>query len=81
VRGGLAVKSAGGVFSGGDALAMLQAGASSVELYSGFIYRGWAVAGKINRELLGLLGPRRVPDLRRASADPELLIAGAAPTE
>jgi len=79
VHGGLAVKSAGGVFSGADALALMQVGASSVELYSGFIYRGWDIAGKINRELLGLLGPRGVRDLRRASADPELLIAGAAP--
>ncbi len=79
VHGSLAVKSAGGAFGGGDALALLQAGASSVELYSGFIYRGWDVAGKINRELLGLLGPRSVRDLRRASADPELLVAGAAP--
>src|SRR5207248_1594201 len=79
VHGGLPVKAAGGVFSGGEALALLQAGASSVELYSGFIYRGWDVAGKINRELLGLLGPRSVRDLATASAAAELQAAGAAP--
>jgi dihydroorotate dehydrogenase len=79
VHGGLAVKSAGGVFNGADALALLQAGASTVELYSGFIYRGWNIAGTINRELLGLLGPRGVHDLGSASASAELQVAGAAP--
>jgi dihydroorotate dehydrogenase len=78
VRGGLAVKSAGGVFNGADALIMLQAGASTVELYSGFIYRGWDVAGKINRELLQLLGPRGVRDLASASAATEQRAASAA---
>ena len=51
-KGRLAVKGAGGVFTGGDAIAMLEAGASTVELYSAFIYRGWNVAGHVNRELL-----------------------------
>jgi dihydroorotate dehydrogenase (fumarate)/dihydroorotate dehydrogenase len=56
--GRLAIKGAGGVFTGADALRMLEAGATSVELYSAFIYRGWEVAGRIKRELLALLRER-----------------------
>jgi dihydroorotate dehydrogenase len=61
--GRLAIKAAGGVFSGADALRLLQAGATTVEVYSAFIYRGWDVAGRINRELLDLLEGRRVADV------------------
>jgi dihydroorotate dehydrogenase len=50
--GRLAIKAAGGVFSGADALTLLQAGATTVEVYSAFIYRGWDVAGRLNAELV-----------------------------
>jgi dihydroorotate dehydrogenase len=63
-RGRLAIKAAGGVSTGADALAMLRAGAQAVELYSAFIYRGWDVAGKINRELAALLAEN--PETRAA---------------
>jgi len=63
--GGLVVRAAGGVFSGEDALRMLEAGATSVEVYSAFIYRGWGVAGLIKRELIAALGSRGVATLRR----------------
>ena len=36
----------GGVMSGADAAAKAQAGASLVQLYSGFIYRGPALIGE-----------------------------------
>ena len=62
--GRLAIKASGGVFNGEDALRLLEAGATTVELYSAFIYHGWEVAGRINRELLRHLGQRRVPELR-----------------
>src|SRR5579859_4477743 len=52
---GMVVRAAGGVFSGADALCMLEAGATAVEVYSAFIYRGWGAAGAINRELSQLL--------------------------
>jgi dihydroorotate dehydrogenase len=52
VGGRLAIKAAGGVFRGADAHTLLQAGATTVEVYSAFIYRGWDVAGGLNRELL-----------------------------
>lgn len=63
-RGRLAIKSAGGVFTGTDAAELLQAGADTVELYSAFIYRGWDVAGRIKRELLDLLLKRGISSTR-----------------
>jgi dihydroorotate dehydrogenase (fumarate)/dihydroorotate dehydrogenase len=59
-RGRIAIKGNGGVFSGADVRAMLQAGATCVDLYSAFIYQGWGIARSINRELLaGLDGAAR----------------------
>jgi dihydroorotate dehydrogenase len=69
-RGRLAIKAAGGVFTGADAAELLRAGATTVELYTAFIYRGWDVAGRIKRELLALLrqqGLSSVGDLRPAT--------------
>ena len=51
-RGRIAIKGNGGVSSGADAVALLRAGATCVDLYSAFIYQGWAIARRINRELL-----------------------------
>jgi dihydroorotate dehydrogenase (fumarate)/dihydroorotate dehydrogenase len=67
--GRLAIKAAGGVFDGRDAFRFLEHGATAVELYSGFVYRGWAVARKIARELIAELDTRhlaRVGDIQRA---------------
>jgi dihydroorotate dehydrogenase len=75
-KGRLAIKASGGVFSGRDAQRFLDAGATTVELYSGFIYRGPMVAASIARELAQLRraavgaptpsapAPRRLPDSR-----------------
>jgi dihydroorotate dehydrogenase len=52
--GRLAIKASGGVFTGADAAAMLRAGATTVEVYSSFVFEGPRVATKINRELLRL---------------------------
>lgn len=71
--GRLVVRAAGGVFTGGQALRMLEAGATTVEVYSAFIYRGWGVAGDLKRELLQALAARRlssVRDARSAAAAP-----------
>jgi dihydroorotate dehydrogenase len=51
-RGRIPIKGNGGVSSGADVIAMLRAGATCVDLYSAFIYQGWAIARRINRELL-----------------------------
>jgi dihydroorotate dehydrogenase len=45
----------GGVSSGRDAYDKIRAGASLVQLYTGLIYEGPAIAHSINRELLDLL--------------------------
>jgi dihydroorotate dehydrogenase (fumarate)/dihydroorotate dehydrogenase len=60
----LIVRAAGGVFTGGQALRMLEAGAACVEVYSAFIYRGWGVAGDLKRELLQALASRRLASVR-----------------
>ena len=40
LKGKLPVIASGGVMSGDDAVVKMQAGASLVQLYSGFVYRG-----------------------------------------
>jgi dihydroorotate dehydrogenase len=62
-RGRIAIKSNGGIFSGADAFAVLSAGASSVELLSGFVYEGWGVAAKINHELLAIMDSHKIQDI------------------
>ncbi|MGH2365553.1 MAG: quinone-dependent dihydroorotate dehydrogenase [Chloroflexota bacterium] len=53
--GRLPIIGAGGVFTVADALEKLRAGASLVQLYTGFIYQGPTVARDINRGLLRYL--------------------------
>lgn len=54
----LAFIGAGGVFTAEDALAKLLAGASLVQLYSGFAYQGPAMLPKLKTELAALLRAR-----------------------
>jgi dihydroorotate dehydrogenase len=54
-RGRLALVGAGGVSSGTEALAKLRAGASLVQLYTGFAYEGPAIVARLKRELLAAL--------------------------
>jgi dihydroorotate dehydrogenase len=54
-RGRIPIKGNGGVSTGADVHAMLAAGATCVDLYSAFVYRGWSVARKINREFLAAM--------------------------
>jgi dihydroorotate dehydrogenase len=49
---GLTIKASGGVMNGRDATRLLEAGATTVEVYSAFIFRGPRVAHRICRELL-----------------------------
>ena len=62
-EGRLAIKAGGGAFTGDDVLALLRAGATAVELYSAFIYRGPGVAAALNRELLAAMDQAGVPSL------------------
>lgn len=45
--------SVGGIMSADDAIEKLQAGASLIQVYTGFIYEGPALVKKINKALLG----------------------------
>jgi dihydroorotate dehydrogenase len=72
VGGAMAIKAAGGVFSGADAVTMLRAGASTVEVYSAFVYRGWGVAHELSSQLsreLDRSGAASVADLAAASTE------------
>ena len=51
-RGKLPIIGVGGIMSGEQALQMFQAGASLVEIYSGFIYEGPSLVKEINRTIL-----------------------------
>jgi dihydroorotate dehydrogenase len=51
--GALPVNACGGIFTAADARACLEAGASTVQVYTGLIYEGPAIAGRIARGLLG----------------------------
>ena len=72
-RGRIPIKANGGIRSGDDVLAMLRAGATCVDLYSAFIYRGWSVARRINTELAALLRQQH------AAAHATDAVAGARP--
>lgn len=78
--GRLAIKGSGGVSTGTDARAMISAGATTVEVYSSFVYRGWAVARKLNAELLRSLDEDRITSvaaLRAGLAPRAAEMAGA----
>ena len=62
-RGRIPIKGNGGVSSGADVITMLRAGATCVDLYSAFIYQGWAIARRINRELLESLEAAALPSV------------------
>lgn len=53
--GRLVLVACGGVFSGRDALAKIRAGASLVQLYTGFVYHGPAIVPRIKAELVSAL--------------------------
>ncbi len=54
-EGRLPLVGVGGIASGADAYTKIRAGASLVQLYTGLVYEGPGVVGRIKRELAGLL--------------------------
>ena len=54
-NGKLPIIGVGGILKPSDAIEKLQAGASLVQVYTGFIYNGPSFAHKINNELLKTL--------------------------
>ena len=64
-RGRLVLIGAGGIFDAKDALTKIEAGASLVQLYTGFAYQGPALIPRMKRELAAALkkaGYARVQD-------------------
>lgn len=53
--GAVPIVGVGGIFSAADAWAMITAGASLVQVYTGFVYEGPGLPRRINRGLLALL--------------------------
>ena len=45
----------GGIFTGADALAKIEAGANLLQIYTALVYEGPPVVGRIKRELAGLM--------------------------
>ena len=62
--GRIPIRAAGGVSSGQDAAALLEAGATAVELYSAFIFRGPGVAADVLRGLVAELDEGRAGTVR-----------------
>jgi dihydroorotate dehydrogenase len=56
----------GGIFDGADAYEKIRAGASLVQVYSGFIYRGPGTPRRIARELSALLAKDGFGNVREA---------------
>lgn len=54
-QGKIPIIGVGGIFTAEDALEKLKAGASLVQVYTGFVYQGPAIAKKINRAILNNL--------------------------
>lgn len=54
-KGQMPIIGVGGISSGADAYEKIKAGASLVQLYTGLVFQGPAVANSINKELLTLL--------------------------
>jgi len=49
------IRASGGIFTSVDAFEAITAGASTVEIFTGFIYEGWCIARNINQGLLNLM--------------------------
>jgi dihydroorotate dehydrogenase len=56
--GELPVNASGGIFSAADALACIEAGATTVQVYSGLIYHGPRIVRELTRGLAEALRPR-----------------------
>ncbi|MGZ3756715.1 MAG: quinone-dependent dihydroorotate dehydrogenase [Mucilaginibacter sp.] len=54
-KGSFPIIGVGGIHSAEDAIEKLQAGASLIQLYTGFIYEGPGLIGRINKRILSML--------------------------
>ena len=63
VGAGIAINACGGIFSGQDALAAIQAGATTVQILTGLIYRGPGIVRRINEQTLTQMDIHHMPAL------------------
>jgi dihydroorotate dehydrogenase len=68
IAGRLGLIGVGGVSSGSDVLAMLAAGASMVQVYTGLVYEGPGLIRAINRELISFMDKQGCRTLQEAAA-------------
>lgn len=54
-KGKCHIKATGGIFSPEDAFEAIAAGATTVEIVTGFVYEGWLIARNINQGLVNLM--------------------------
>ena len=66
LRGKIPIVGVGGISNGPDAWNMICAGASLVQLYTGFIYGGPSIVHEINRHILSELGKHGFENLSQA---------------
>ena len=60
---GLAINACGGIFTGEDALAAIQAGATTVQILTSLVYRGPGIVRRINEQMLNLMDQEHMPAL------------------
>lgn len=60
----LIINACGGVFSGEDALSALQAGANTVQIFTGFVYGGPATMKMINQDILSFMEREGIGSIR-----------------
>ncbi|MBV9958534.1 MAG: quinone-dependent dihydroorotate dehydrogenase [Acidobacteria bacterium] len=65
-KGRLTIIGVGGVFTAADAWEKICAGASLVQLYTGFVYQGWGIAREINEGLAEILSREKIGSLDEA---------------
>jgi dihydroorotate dehydrogenase len=65
-RGRLVLIGVGGIFTGRDVLTKIQAGATLVQLYTGFAYHGPALIPRLKTELLAAMRDERIASVQDA---------------
>lgn len=61
--GKIAISACGGIFDGEDALAAIQAGATTVQILTSLIYRGPGIVRRINEQMLSLMDEEHISAL------------------
>ena len=59
----MAINACGGIFNGADALAAIQAGATTVQILTSLVYRGPGIVRRINEQMLSLMDQEHMPAL------------------